>query len=221
LPTRFREYIAGLRSDPPTSRVGLYPGLRSTPWHDPQEFRLARDLEAAADEIAAEARALTGTGFLDEPEGQLVRSGRWSYLPLYVGGQKKLNNCARCPRTVAVIDANRAALSAGGIVLLSVLDSETSVAPHEGLTNMTMRCHLGVDVPEGCGLRVGGITRTWEQGRCLVFDDSFTHEVWNRSSRRRIVLIVDVWHPDLTDDEVALLNALHLPPIYTPNDFEP
>jgi hypothetical protein len=221
LPTRFRKYIAGLRSDPPPPRVGMYPGLESTPWHDPQQFRLARDLEAAADEIAAEARALTGAGFLDEPDAALVPSGRWSYLPLYVGGHKKVNNCARCPQIVAVIDANRDLLSLGGIVTLSVLEPDTHVVPHEGPTNMILRCHLGIDVPEGCGLRVGGITRTWEQGRCLVFDDTFTHEVWNHGTQRRVVLMVDMWRPDLTDDEVALLNALQLPEIYTPADFEP
>ena len=69
--------------------------------------------------------------------------------------------------------------------------------------------NLGIDVPDGCGLRVGGIERRWEEGRCVVFDDSFTHEAWNRSDQPRVVLVVDLWHPDLTDDEVVLLNGLH------------
>jgi aspartyl/asparaginyl beta-hydroxylase (cupin superfamily) len=74
---------------------------------------------------------------------------------------------------------------------------------------MRLRCHLGIDVPAGCGIRVGGVERSWERGRCIVFDDSFPHEAWNESDEPRIVLIVDVWHPDLSDDEVALLEGLH------------
>ncbi len=64
-------------------------------------------------------------------------------------------------------------------------------------------------MPQRCGLRVGGVERTWEEGRCLVFDDSFTHEAWNNSAQARLVLVVDLWHPDLTDDETALLTGLH------------
>ncbi len=35
------------------------------------------------------------------------------------------------------------------------------------------------------------------------------HEAWNRSDRERIVLIVDVWHPALSRDEIELLRGLH------------
>ena len=44
-------------------------------------------------------------------------------------------------------------------------------------------------------------TRCWEEGKCLWFDDSFEHEVWNQSEENRLVLICDMWHPDLNDDE--------------------
>ena len=30
-----------------------------------------------------------------------------------------------------------------------------------------------------------------------IFDDSFDHEVWNNASSPRVVLLIDVWHPDL------------------------
>ena len=65
-------------------------------------------------------------------------------------------------------------------------------------------------VPEGqCRLRVAGETRVVEEGRCLVFDDSFEHEAWNDDpSATRIVLILDVWHPDLHPKEVKFLNYL-------------
>jgi aspartyl/asparaginyl beta-hydroxylase (cupin superfamily) len=64
-------------------------------------------------------------------------------------------------------------------------------------------------VPEGdCAIRVGHETRRWEEGRCLIFDDHFEHEAWNHTQEERIVLIVDLWHPDLTATEVELLTGL-------------
>ena len=65
-------------------------------------------------------------------------------------------------------------------------------------------------MPDGdCAIRVGDDTRRWREGACLVFDDYFEHEAWNRTTEDRIVLIVDLWHPDLSADEVRLLEGLH------------
>jgi Aspartyl/Asparaginyl beta-hydroxylase len=208
LPRRFQNYIAGLRTNHQQPRMTTYPGLRSMPWHDPQQFGVVRDLEAIADKVAAEVHALAAGAFQDEAEN-INRSGRWSVLFLYERGRKNEHNCSLCPQTVAVIEANRTVLSLGGLAYFSLLEPDTHIAPHKGPTNLRLRCHLGIDVPAGCGLRVGGIARTWEEGRCLVFDDSCTHEAWNDSDRPRVVLVVDLWHPDLSDDEVALLSGLH------------
>ena len=49
-----------------------------------------------------------------------------------------------------------------------------------------------------CSMRVGGEVRSWRLGECLAFDDSFVHEVWHHGDGPRGVLIVDMWHPDLT-----------------------
>ncbi|CAL1270396.1 unnamed protein product [Larinioides sclopetarius] len=40
--------------------------------------------------------------------------------------------------------------------------------------------------------------RTWEEGKVILFDDSFEHEVWHNGTVSRLVLIVDFWHPELT-----------------------
>jgi aspartyl/asparaginyl beta-hydroxylase (cupin superfamily) len=67
---------------------------------------------------------------------------------------------------------------------------------------------LGIDVPDSeCGITVDGVSRSWKNGRCLVFDDSLPHEAWNDSIRKRIVLIVDLRRHDRTDDEVRLLEG--------------
>src|SRR5206468_8159148 len=60
-----------------------------------------------------------------------------------------------------------------------------------------------------CTLRVGSETRTWRKGKCLVFDDSFEHEATNPSERARVVLLVDVWHPDLTAAQRRRLASMY------------
>lgn len=95
--------------------------------------------------------------------------------------------------------------------LFSALAPDTTVRPHHGPTNKKLRCHLPLVVPAGgaCTLTVGGECRTLEEGKCVIFDDSFLHEASNSSlggderGEPRVVLIVDVWHPDLTDTEVG------------------
>jgi len=54
------------------------------------------------------------------------------------------------------------------------------------------------DSPGECGMRVGYEVLPWRVGQAVCFDDSFEHEVWNRTSVDRVVLLFDVWHPDLT-----------------------
>ena len=72
-----------------------------------------------------------------------------------------------------------------------------------GPTNRKLRCHLPLIVPEGglCRLRVGDQTVTLEEGKCYLFDDSFEHEAFNDADTPRVVLIIDVWHPDLSEKE--------------------
>jgi aspartyl/asparaginyl beta-hydroxylase (cupin superfamily) len=54
-----------------------------------------------------------------------------------------------------------------------------------------------------CWIRANGIKRYVKEGECLVFDDSFYHDAANESvNQPRLVLLVDIWHPDLSDEEV-------------------
>lgn len=62
-------------------------------------------------------------------------------------------------------------------------------------------------MPEGAAIRVGGETRRWREGRALLFEDSFEHEAWNGGETTRVILIADLWHPDLTPAETRALAA--------------
>jgi aspartyl/asparaginyl beta-hydroxylase (cupin superfamily) len=85
-----------------------------------------------------------------------------------------------------------------GVVTFSVLQPVTTINPHRGYQGDFLRCHLGLSIPAGdCRLRVGGVDRSWEPGRAMVFDDRVEHEAWNRTDRERTVLLFD-FVPDTT-----------------------
>lgn len=95
-----------------------------------------------------------------------------------------------------------------GQVKFSVMHPGTHVHAHTGPTNCRIRSHLGLVVPEGARLRVANVTQTWEEGKFIIFDDSFDHEVWHTGSSYRLVLIIDLWHPELTAEERRTLSPI-------------
>ena len=62
---------------------------------------------------------------------------------------------------------------------------------------MILRCHLPLLIPNGsaCKIRVGDETRHWEEGKLLIFDDSYEHEAWNESDEDRFILMFDIPNP--------------------------
>eukprot|EP00168_Porphyra_purpurea_P016769 TRINITY_DN5555_c0_g1_i2.p5 TRINITY_DN5555_c0_g1~~TRINITY_DN5555_c0_g1_i2.p5 ORF type:complete len:122 (+),score=44.28 TRINITY_DN5555_c0_g1_i2:1230-1595(+) len=88
----------------------------------------------------------------------------------------------------------------------------SGIAKHSDGLNFMLTAHLGVAVPEPAGsawVRVGGECRAWTEGGVLLLDTAFVHETWNGAAAPRIVLVADVWHPDLSAAEVAALEALY------------
>ena len=201
-----------------------FPGLRNKPWHQPQVFEAVRMLEAAYPAIRDEALQLQGHARLDysraarpwrswlQPWTMLrpeAAPGTWTvYLFQHMGVDVEAVK-ACCPNTRAVINALPRVCTdyPWGDAIFSAMSARSHLRPHCSIDNLRVRIHLGLSIPEGCRIRVGAETRSWQEGRCLAFEDSFEHEVWNRSGTRRIVLIIDLWHPDLTDVEIEALTA--------------
>ena len=207
--TRFQRYMGGLADAArPTGRL-LYPDLDSRPWYEASLFALARHLESRGEEIREEIRALDPSRFAPESE-RIPRSGDWDVLFLYERGRRHGEVCDACPVTTSVIEGAGAMRTAAGLIYVSRMRPGTHIQAHRGPTNLRVRCHLGITVPDGdCGIRVSDRSERWREGRCLVFDDTFEHEAWNRTTGDRIVLIVDLWHPALSSTEVHLLAGLH------------
>lgn len=206
IPPRFRFYLRR-RHDEVTVGLqgpGIYPGLSAQPFYHADRIPFARDLEAVAKDVVREFSALQADMFVDEAE-DISRTGRWTVLFLQKDGNLCEDILARCPVVSDVLDKHASAIQGAGVIYFSCLAPGTRVAPHRGATNTRLRCHLGLEVPDDCGLLVGGEEGGWKPERCTVFDDSFIHSVWNNSPHRRVVLIADIWHPDLLSTEVDLL----------------
>lgn len=145
--------------------------------------------------------------FKDEAES-LKDTGDWKQLDLFYRG-KKQPSCNRAPVTCGLIAAFPAAATCTrGQAKFSVMFPGTHVWPHCGPTNCRLRSHLGLVVPPGTFLRVADDTRSWAEGKVIVFDDSFEHEVWHNGTSPRLVLIVDVWHPEITMKERQNLSPI-------------
>ena len=53
-----------------------------------------------------------------------------------------------------------------------------------------------------CWIKVGDATHHWRNGKTCVFDTSVIHSTENTSDRVRYVLLIRMWHPELTAVEV-------------------
>ncbi|GHP05328.1 hypothetical protein PPROV_000408000 [Pycnococcus provasolii] len=91
--------------------------------------------------------------------------------------------------------------------MISSLRPGGRIAPHVGHTNLVTRLHLAIDVPEPSksAIRVGNDVRTWEEGKVLLLNDAFDHEVWTFGTKNRTVLFADIWNPSLTAEDIAAL----------------
>ena len=74
--------------------------------------------------------------------------------------------------------------------------------------NTRLICHVPLVVPPGCWFRVGNERREWRKGEAWVFDDTIEHEARNPTGQDRVVLIFDIWRPELTEEERTLVATL-------------
>lgn len=189
-------------------------------FYEPARFPFTAALAKSWQPIQGELRALAGGEFRQWPEHSLYGDTGWDTFGFYAFGQRQADGCARCPETARALKQIPGLMMAG----FSRLAPGAHIVPHrgyEGYAGYVLRLHLGLEIPEGCALRVGSETRTWREGECLVFDNSFEHEAWNRSDRPRTVLLLDfvnplrrkplVLNPKFTPELIRFIEAEYLP----------
>ncbi len=119
---------------------------------------------------------------------------RWRSFFLYGYGVRIEANCARCPKTAAIVEKIPGLLTA----FYSVMLAGAHVPRHTGPTKAIITAHLGLIIPlrrERCHMDVDGRDVVWEEGKVVVFDDMYSHEVWNDSGEDRIILLLHLKRP--------------------------
>lgn len=187
------------------------PGLTARPVHEASQFPWAQELEARFSELKEELLKCSTLVSSGAHPQDLADRGMWSVL-YFFGRDDQVNQIrAACPLACDVLERIPGTGRAGN-AYLSVLKAGTHIQKHYGPTNARLRCHLALKVPEGVRIRIGNSSYEWSEGKCLIFDDSYEHEVWNDGTAERVVLIIDFWHPDMSEAECwALYEARRLP----------
>jgi aspartate beta-hydroxylase len=203
------------------------PGLRSKPWWDPAEFEWVQKLEDNFEEIQQEVLSLLrgrqqkksggssqDSSLTEEKEGawgevgkraahdaSLVANGRWVEFPLISPSGVSAEARQSCPKTVRALSAIpelcMMAKHGVGETLFSLLEPGTVLRPHCGSTNARLTAHFGLKIPPNCSITAGTERRTWEEGKVIIFDDSYEHHVEHSGDTVRIILLINFWHPDV------------------------
>lgn len=203
-------------------RAYFYPDLPELQFYPREQFPWLDAVECATDDIREELAQIAGEdgAFVPYIHGtgggpanrkhSLLDSLDWSAFYLWKDGESVAANAARCPQTLAALADAPLARIRGRTpsILFSQLRPGAHIDPHTGFLNCRLICHLPLVVPPGCRLRVGNDLREWQQGKAWVFNDSIEHEAWNTSGETRIILIFDIWHPDLSVEERELVAGL-------------
>ncbi|MFJ2581086.1 aspartyl/asparaginyl beta-hydroxylase domain-containing protein [Kitasatospora aureofaciens] len=197
-----------LHDDQEPTRL-FFPGISALPWHDTAAQPWVAGIEAKYPEILAEFTALREeqarfAPYEDMYTKELGWQG-WDTYQLYRNGTWSEEAAERCPATRAALDATPHGPRDG---MFTILNPGAHITPHTGGVNLLLTAHLPLIVPDGCAITVGDDQRGWEEGKVILFDDSFIHEAWNRGTGQRAVLLWDVWHPELTPVEVRALEFL-------------
>lgn len=125
---------------------------------------------------------------------RISRDNLWKTFILFGFGSRFDRNCDRCPETTHLLENVPGLQSAW----FSILSPGYHIPAHRGVTKGVLRVHLGLIVPkqrEKCVMRVGDQMLSWQQGKCLIFDDTFEHEIWNNTDEQRVVLLFDFDRP--------------------------
>lgn len=226
LPERFHqslEVLTGKREIYHSSpRYFHYSGLPSIEFHDRRAFPWLEKLESNTQAIKAELMKVmehkgafrpyieSSASAPRKSQDGLLDNENWSASYLIRNGIVQSEIEALCPITLASVrDAPLCDLPARSpSVLFSLLRPGAHIPPHCGLVNTRLIVHLPLIVPEGCQFRVGSSVREWREGEAWVFDDSIEHEAWNRSGQTRVILLFEIWRPELSETERAALQKL-------------
>lgn len=173
-----------------------------------------RDIRSELDMLLEQPEKIPAFHEVSPEQKRISQGNNWKTFGFYVYGKRVDENCAICPRTAEVLDR----LPGMRTAMFSILAPHYHIKPHCGPTNAVIRAHLGLKVPresDKVWIRVDNEYLHWEEGKVMLFDDTYEHEVRNDTDETRAVLFLDIDRPmDMigTVFNSALLRAVQASP---------
>jgi aspartate beta-hydroxylase len=134
----------------------------------------------------------------------------WRIFVLKAYGHDVRGNQERCPLTTELVRNCPNVLSAS----FSFLAPGKHIPAHRGPFRGVLRFHLGLSMPvdgngtPGAILWIDGEEHRMANGDCLLWDDTYRHEVLNTTNEVRTALLLDVWRPEMPADMIALSHVI-------------
>lgn len=182
--------------------------LKSQPFLEPASINFKNYIESQYQIIVEEymkfKKMKAANVFAHENSFLTQEIETWKEIQL---GSSQIKNREYFPNTCSIIeklhtDFNLNLQMPNSCIKISVLKPTCHIIPHCGNLNTRVRVHLGLIIPDGCYIRCDKTLKQWEEGKILVLDDSYEHEVWNWGDSERVILIIDIWHPNLSLEEI-------------------
>lgn len=146
------------------------------------------------DQVLPYAEALPNFQDISPRQGNIAEDDRWKTFFFCAFGYRSEKNCQRCPQTARLLEQ----IPGLKVAFFSILAPGKHIPRHAGKHKGIIRYHLALKVPEPreqCRIQVADQVVYWEEGKSLIFDDTFPHEVWNDTHDYRVVLFLDIERP--------------------------
>lgn len=163
------------------------------PWVDEVEADW-QSVRAELDQVMQYRDAMPSFQDIMKEVGDIQADDNWKTFFLKAVGMDCGENSARCPETMKLLDKIPGLTTA----FFSILSPGKHIPSHRGAWAGVLRLHVGLLVPEPreqCRIRIANQIHTWQEGKCLIFDDTWNHEVWNDTNGYRVVLFIDFERP--------------------------
>ena len=181
--------------------IGKASIIGDRPFYESTIFPWTSELEASSEKIRSEASNLLRNRSLlpnfqeiSTDQKAITQDNRWKTHFLYGYGVKMDYSCSLCPVTTQTIESIPGMKTA----FFSILAPGKHIPSHRGPYKGVVRYHLGLIIPKEakqCKIRVHNDYRFWQEGKSLIFDDTYQHEVWNDTNEERVVLFLDIERP--------------------------
>ena len=181
--------------------ISRYSRVEDKPVFEPGDFPWTAVLEnnwrtvrEELDKVVKDYEQLPNFQDISRDQVNISNDSRWKTFFLYGYGYRMDRNCGLCPETTRLVESIPGMYTA----FFSILAPGKHIPLHRGPYKGLLRCHLALMVPEPrqeCWIEVGGVVRNWEEGGCMVFDDTYKHRVQNNTDGIRVVLFLDIMRP--------------------------